>query len=182
MSSARRQPGANGKAAPGRPGGTRKAWSNIAMGMFLLPVMAVLLPTSIVLGVLMLPTLAAGFVGRGRARMLAATVGMLNFAGCVPPLVELWGLGHTLAATGEVLGEPLMWFGPYLAAAFGWMIFLTIPPLVHRYYETVTNNRLSALRKHQDRLREEWGDEVAGDEAAADDTSADKAGEASAAA
>lgn len=169
MSRGQNRSGSTAAGAGARPPrGTRRAWSNLATGLFLLPVMAVLLPTTIVLGILMLPTLAAYIAGRGRVPMLGATVGLLNVAGSVPALVELWSLGHSLSAAGEVLGEPLLWFGPYLAAAFGWLVFLSMPPFVQRYYETVTAHRLKALREHQERLREEWGDVVAGEEAAGD--------------
>lgn len=137
-------------------------WSRLATVVFLLPVTAVLLPTAIVLGVALLPALVALSVDRLPGRAFTVTVGLLNLAGSLPAVIEVWAQGHTLAAAQEVLTQPIFWMLAYLGAALGWMIFLSLPPILRRYFTVVTQHRMSALQKRQDTLRDVWGEAVTG--------------------
>jgi hypothetical protein len=62
----------------------------------------------------------------------------------------------------RVLGDPYVWFAAYLAAGAAWLIFLMLPPLLQRYYAFASDSRLRGLQKRQEKLRAEWGQEVAG--------------------
>ena len=64
-------------------------WHKIVLAVVLAPFAGVLLPSLTLLLLGMLPTLAAAVAERGRDRHLAVTVGLINFCGCVPLLVEL---------------------------------------------------------------------------------------------
>lgn len=154
-------PAAKPSASPRSAGQPRAVWSRLAVLVFLLPAAAVLLPTTILLSVLMLPTVCAWIVDRVPGRSLAVSIGLLNGAGTVPGIVRLWSGGHDLATMSTVLGDPFVWLSAYLAAAAAWLIFLMLPPLLRRYYEFATQSRLNALQKRQDKLREEWGEAVA---------------------
>lgn len=144
---------------------SRKLWSRMAWGVFVLPAAAVLLPTTLVLGVTMLPTLSAYAVDRTPGKALTITVGMLNFSGSLPAVLALWEFGHRIGQVSRVLGEPLYWMGAYLAAAVGWSLFLVLPAMLKRHYTNNTDARMRKLEGRQATLREEWGDEVAGEHA-----------------
>src|SRR3546814_226432 len=83
---------AAGKAAAGakpRKRGT-KLWAKIVALVILFPFAAVLLPTTLVFSVMMAPTWVAYITDRSRDKHLGITVGMLNFAGTLPAIIDLW--------------------------------------------------------------------------------------------
>jgi hypothetical protein len=49
----------------------------------------------------------------------------------------------------------------YGAAAFGWMIFQSLPPIIATFITVLAQSRISSLRSAQLKLIEEWGDIVA---------------------
>lgn len=143
----------------GKQGG--KLWTRLAWLVLLLPLLAVLLPTCLVLGAMMLPTLCALLVDRARGRYLTITVGLLNFCGALPAVADLWLEGQGLGAALDELRDLLAWLMAYGSAAVGWAIYWMTPPLVASYYALATNGRLQALRRRQKALGEQWGDGVA---------------------
>lgn len=140
----------------------RSLWSKLATLVFLLPAAAVLLPTTIVIAVMLLPTIAAYLVDRVPGRSLAVTVGLMNGAGAIPAIASLWVNGHDLLAAQWVLSDLMVWLWAYGTAACGWLIFLSLPPLLRRYFTFATQSRIRGLQRRQEQLREEWGSEVTG--------------------
>lgn len=135
----------------------------IVTGVLLLPVIAVLMPSCIVLAITMAPTVVAYIIDRTREKYLAVTVGLLNMCGTLPAEVELWSRGQTYNAAMDIVSNALFWLMAYGAAALGWVIYLMLPPILERYYGITSQAQLqSHLRKHQV-LIEAWGEEVAGE-------------------
>ncbi|RMD60895.1 MAG: hypothetical protein D6826_11280, partial [Alphaproteobacteria bacterium] len=64
--------------------------NSLLTALMLLPAVAVLLPSCVVLLIGMIPTVVAYMVDRSRAKSLAVTVGLVNFCGTLPGLAELW--------------------------------------------------------------------------------------------
>ena len=91
----------------------------IVTGLLLLPVVAVLLPSCIVLTINMAPTIVAYVVDRSREKYLAITVGLLNICGTLPALAELWNQGQSYSATMDISSNPFQWLMAYGAAAIG---------------------------------------------------------------
>jgi hypothetical protein len=137
-------------------------WSRLALGVFLLPTVVVLFPTTMLLALLMLPTIVAYTIDKQVGRPFTITVALLNGAGCVPAILELWSDGHTILAAQGVLANPWFWLSAYFCAALGWTIYLTLPTILRRYYDRITDSRVRALQRQQDKLIEEWGEEVTG--------------------
>jgi len=125
-----------------------------------LPLLGILFPTCVVIGVSMLPTFAAYLFDRSRDKYLALTAGMLNFCGSLPAVAELWARGHSLPSAMETLGEPLTWLFAYGAAGVGWLIYLGMPPIVSAYYAHASETQLRDLLIKQKELAEVWGEEV----------------------
>lgn len=136
-------------------------WHKIVLAVVLAPFAGVLLPSLTLLLLGMLPTLAAAVAERGRDRHLAVTVGLINFCGCVPLLVELWSLGQSFHVIGTVIRDPYGWFIAYSAAGLGWLIYMMMPPFVAAYYKVVTEAHLQVLKHTQRKLIETWGEEIA---------------------
>jgi hypothetical protein len=158
------QRNAAARARPAGGGGSgRRVWRTLATLVFLLPAAAVLLPTTLVIAVTMLPTLAAWLVDRQPGRALAVSVGLLNFAGSLPGILQVWINGHDVAAARWVLSDAGVWLAAYAAAAVGWLLFIVLPPMLRAFYARATARRIRALQRRQEQLEKDWGPEVARD-------------------
>jgi len=146
--------------AKGRRRGTRP-WMKVLALVVLFPFAAVLLPTTLVFAVMMAPTVVAYFTDRSKEKNLGATVGMLNFAGTLPAIIELWARGQSHPVAMDLIGDVFVWVVAYGSAACGWIIFGFMPNLVGSYYRMTTQNRIRALVKQQKALIAEWGYDVA---------------------
>ena len=137
------------------------SWHKVVLAVVLAPFAGVLLPSLTLLLMGMLPTLAAAVAERSRDRHLVVTVGLINFCGCVPLLVELWSLGQSFHVIGTVISDAYGWLVAYSAAGLGWLIYLMMPPFVATYYKVVTEANLRTLKGTQRKLVETWGEEIA---------------------
>jgi len=54
-----------------------------------------------------------------------------------------------------------MWLAPYGASAIGWLIYLSIQPIMASYYAATASQRLEELRSSRVALIEQWGDALA---------------------
>lgn len=138
-------------------GGTGKL---VMTGLLMLPVVAVLLPSCIVLAVNMVPTFIAYVVDKSHEKYLAVTVGLLNACGTVPALAMLWLQGQSYDAALDVSSNPIHWLMAYGAAAIGWVVYLGLPPVLGHYYGITSQARLLNHRRKQEVLVEAWGEEV----------------------
>lgn len=145
-------------AAPRRGG--NKAPLKLMLGLLALPIMAVLLPTCLVLGACMLPTALAFLFDRYRERYLVLSVAMLNFCGALPAVADLWARGQSLSGAVETLADPLSWLMAYGAGGVGWLLHAGMPPIVSVYNEQLTKTRVRQLALQQKSLVETWGEEV----------------------
>ena len=136
-------------------------WVKALGAIFALPILALLLPSLIVLSVCLLPTLGAYVADRYRDKSLAITVGLLNLCGALPALWELWSQGQTTLAARAVLGDVFLWLLAYGAAGVGWLLFMMMPPLVTTYLGISGSSRAKEMRERQEELIDIWGPEVA---------------------
>ena len=152
---------AQGKAAGEARGRGPRAWVKILALIILFPFAAVLLPTTLVFFVMMAPTWVAYITDRSRDKNLAITVGMLNFAGTLPAIIDLWSRGQSHQTAMLLIGDVFVWIGAYGAAFVGWGIFAVMPTMVGSFYRMTTDARINGLVKQQKALIEEWGHAVA---------------------
>jgi hypothetical protein len=141
-------------------GGTGKL---VMTGLLMLPVIAVLAPSCMVITVNMVPTIVAYVIDRSREKGLAVTVGLLNICGTLPALAELWTQGQSYGAALDIASNPFYWLMAYGAAAIGWVIYLGLPPILEHYYGITSHARLNRHQHKQQILIEAWGDEVRGE-------------------
>lgn len=148
------------KGAKAKAGGT-PLWMKIFALILLFPFAAVLLPTTLLFVIMMAPTWVAYITDRSREKKLSITVGMLNFAGTLPAIIELWSRGQNHQTAMHMIGDVFVWVVAYGAASAGWLIFAFMPTLVGSYYRMTTDNRIKVLVKQQKALIAEWGHAVA---------------------
>lgn len=158
MASQEEQPG-----APEAKSKSKMSVRFIVTAVLLLPVAAVLMPSIILLGTGMAPTIVAYIVDRTHEKFLTITVGLLNVCGTVPALVGLWSRGQSYSSALKIAADPFTMVIAYSAAAFGWAVYLMLPLVLTHYYSSATESRLRALRIRQEVLVEAWGEEITGD-------------------
>lgn len=143
--------------------------NNIITFLFLIvPAALVVLPTTIIFGVGLVPTMVALATDRDPEKSAAITVGGMNFCGCMPYAIDLWKTGHNIASALAKLGDPVTWLVMYGAAGIGWFLYFTIPPLIANTEISRSEKRIEALKKKRVGLIQEWGPEVSENEDDAD--------------
>ena len=117
--------------------------------------------TLILLALGLSPTVVAFIVDKSKGKYATISVGGMNIAGITPALLELWGGKNNISAAMSILTDPLDLLIMFAGAAFGWMIYLTIPPVVSGLLTLISQHRISQLRSEQKKLIKEWGEGIA---------------------
>ena len=125
------------------------------------PVAAVLMPTCMLLVVLMTPTMVAFIVDGSPGRKFVVTVGMMNLAGSMPAIAELWAQGQSFQASFDGMSDVFAWAGALMASGIGWMIYWIMPPIISNYQGVASRAQVLSLRAKQKKLIATWGEEVA---------------------
>lgn len=155
-------------AAGAAPPAAGRSGSRFGLGIMMIGMVLLALPTALVLFVAMLPTMVAAIADRTATRNAAMCVGGLNFAGTMPYLLEMWFGDHSLTTAINTLGDVFVLVVIYGSAGMGWLLYLVTPPLVIAVQQGIAQQRIASLRGRQRRLVEEWGEEVRGQPQASD--------------
>ena len=126
-----------------------------------LGLLAVSLPTALMLTLALMPTFCALVVARSQGYYSALSIGALNIAGTWPFLLKLWLTGHTIANAMTIIINPYAWLMIYGAAAVGWVLCQWFPLFVSSFMSMFSARRVKELERMQKKLIEEWGPEVA---------------------
>ncbi len=124
------------------------------------PIGLMIVPTMIVLGVALIPTGVAFLMERRKGYYGGITVGVMNLAGTMPYLAELWFNGHTVEGALAIITNVFAWMVFYGAALFGWAIYSTTPSVVSTFMAMTAGHRITALRAQQRELVQKWGPDV----------------------
>ena len=136
----------------------------ILWSMAFVAIMFVFTGSVIVVLVGMAPTIVALIIDRTPKKYAAFCVGGMNFAGVFPSLMKLWGAGNSLGGVKEGIAiafNPFNLTVMYGAAAFGWLIYQMVPPIVAAMIAVSAQHRIAQLRGRQRELIKEWGDAIA---------------------
>ncbi len=144
-----------------------------AISLLLLAI--VFLPTGLLVLLGLLPTIAAFVTDRDPQHTAALTVGPLNFAGVMFPVIDLWTMGHNLENSLSLVADPFTWGIMFGMAAIGWFIYYAVPPLVAGVIRLRAEAKEASVTKAQQALIEEWGGEVVGGARAAGELAAENA-------
>lgn len=125
------------------------------------PMLFFFLPTWVFLILAMLPTVVAFVVDRTPSRNGWVAVAGLNFSGVAPYLMKLWFETHSMSAAMKMLSNPFDLIVMYGAAGLGWVLHMSLPPVVEAWLDVTSQRRLTQLRTTQRKLLGEWGEEVA---------------------
>ena len=118
-------------------------------------------PYCVAAAVLLLPSAVAYMVDRSSGKFLFRCVAAINLCGILPGVAQLHLAGGDLDALTNTLSNVWNWLYAYAAAAFGWVLYGGVPRVIASYVALKAHNRIKELREVQDKLVEEWGDDVA---------------------
>jgi len=118
------------------------------------------LPTVMVIAFGMLPGMVAFIVDRTEERSATFCVGGLNLCGVFPYLLELWTEDHSLEMASSQLTDVFVLAVMYGGACMGWMLYLSLPPVIASFIQVMAERRLQQRRKTQSDILKEWGNEV----------------------
>ena len=107
----------------------------------------------------MIPSLVAFFIDRTDHKYAVYCVSGLNFCGTLPFLLKLTA-DHSLSAAMEIMGDVFTLAIIFAAAGFGWMLFLSIPPVITSFLTVLAEARVKTLKTIQQRIVDEWGSRV----------------------
>ena len=133
----------------------------LGAGVVLILFMAFSLPSLIILAVGLLPTGVAFIIDRSDQKSGTFCVGGMNLSGVLPFIIKLWSDNHTLVVAIEIVSDIFSLLIMYAAAGFGWMMFLTVPPVIASFLSVISQTRVKVLKASQRKILDEWGPEIA---------------------
>lgn len=140
-----------------RRGRSNLTWI-LVVGTFLLVIAA---PTMIVMFFGMLPTLVAYIIDRSAQKNATFCVGAINFIGVFPYVMDLWIDMNSVDAALNSVTDLFAMLVMYSAAAFGWLLFMSMPTVIASFVTVLQQRKVAQLRGEQKVLIEDWGSEVA---------------------
>lgn len=139
----------------------RTNWTALSLFVMIVGLIWISLPTVLMILVGMPPTFVAWIIDRSHQKSATYCVAGMNFCGLFPYLMDLWMGVHSLKAAGAIVTDVFALLVIYGAAAFGWMIYITVPPVVSTFLTVMAQRRVAQLRALQRQIVDEWGEGVA---------------------
>lgn len=140
-----------------KPGKKKGAAASFIVGLMIAIGAIVVLPTTLIFAIGMVPTAVAYFVDSSRGRTLGPTVCFLNFAGVLPALLTLWRGSHTIGASIDILSQPTVILMMLVPAALGWLLYGYTPLFIGGILRRRAESRIRGLEKEQEALVTAWG-------------------------
>lgn len=147
--------------APSDKRGARTNWTALWIFVLIVGMIWISLPSVLMIVVGMPPTFVAWIIDRSHQKSATYCVAGMNFCGLFPYLMDLWLGTHSLQSATAIVTNVFSLLVIYGAAAFGWLIYITIPPVVSTFLTVMAQRRVAQLRTLQRQIIEEWGDSVA---------------------
>ncbi len=105
----------------------------------------------------MVPTVVAVTIDGTRNRNAARTVAYINFAGCLPWLMDYWLAGGGIERVLSIVSDPYALLIMYTAAAAGWMLYFALRPVVSAYLGVAAEIKEVQLKLRQSQIVDVWG-------------------------
>lgn len=108
----------------------------------------------------LLPSFVALIIDRTDGKYATFCVLGLNFSGLFPFLSDVWFGNHSIDGGINVMTDVFSLLIIYGSAAFGWMLYMALPPVVTSFLSVMSQRRVGVLRENQAKIIEEWGESV----------------------
>lgn len=135
---------------------------NIQKQLFLIVALAcavLFAPTTMIIFFGMLPTIGANLMDKTRGKSRAMCVGMMNLAGVMPFVLELWlsTAPNSIDNALKVLMEPKSIVIMYVMAATGYAIESTVTGMVATIMQQRAVARLKQIEQILTEMQDRWG-------------------------
>lgn len=117
---------------------------------------------SIIMVVGMIPTIVLSIIDRSAGKLKTLTIGIINFAGCTPFMVEIFNKGNAISTAMSYIMQPRTIVVMYFAAGMGYLIDWAMTGIVSSIMVQKAKGRLQEIEKQQKALIDRWGLEVTG--------------------
>lgn len=148
---------ADKKEKPAKKKGNLK---NSLIMAFALIAAIIFLPTTVMLVVGMIPTIVAVLIDRSPKHTLGMTIGAMNFAGCVPFILQLWRTGHDFDTSFYMLSDPKTIIVMYASAGMAYALNWAMTGIVSAVMVQKAKFRVDAIEKTLLKIEDRWGNEV----------------------
>ncbi len=139
----------------------------------IVPTAIILLPTTVLLVVGLLPAIVAAFTERDPEPYKAITIGAPNLCGVLPFALDMWTGVHSLNVAIGFISNGLNIIQMWWPAVIGWGVYLIIPPAVVSVMSLRNELDIKHLRQRQQELLDEWGRAVMFEDTQDDDEDGD---------
>lgn len=134
----------------------------LVIGVILAVLAVMLLPTTIIIVIGLIPSAVAFFVDSSRERLLGSTVFALNLAGVFPAILRLWKSGHHMDNAIAIITQPSVLMMILVPSGIGWLLYIYTPHFVSKIIRKRAEGRMRSLEKSQKELIEQWSPSVTG--------------------
>lgn len=148
------------EATENEDGGPKRKAGSIFLWVLAAGILFAFYESIVLLLIGMFPTGIALLLDRSPQKDQARAIGYLNFAGCVPWVVDFWMGDGGFEKVFDIVGDPIVLAIMYTAAGVGWGLCFVVRPFVGTYLRMSADFRESQVRKRQEALIEVWGEEV----------------------
>ena len=152
-------PSASAGPAPAPPGQGLRRGIWFVLGLVTLAIIS--MPTMVLLFFGLMPSIVALVIDRTEGRYATFCVLGMNISGLFPFLTDVWFQVHTTDMAIRIMTDAFNLLIIYGAAAFGWMLYMTLPPVITTFLSAMSQRRVAVLREKQAKIIEEWGESVA---------------------
>jgi hypothetical protein len=142
---------------------SKRSWQGQLFLVLAVIIGVMLLPSTFLLMIGMVPTMVAGFVDRSKRGAKVLTVGSMNLSGCSPFLFDLWMQGHTFDTSMKIALNPQAIIVMYSAAGVGYLLDWAMTGVVSKIMVQRGEARARVIREQQQQLIERWGRKVTGE-------------------
>jgi hypothetical protein len=146
------------------PPAARRGGSRWMQGMVFGALVTMATPTALLGGVLLLPSILVWFFDESEGRGTLRPVLLFGFAGSVQPMLTLWGGGHTIDGSLELLSNMTVTVLAWSLQGAGWLLAQGIPFMIRMALEGQARVEILSLRSQREKIAEEWGIPPEGDE------------------
>ena len=108
----------------------------------------------------MLPSILSILIDRGAGRFASKTVTACNFTAVIPYLFEIGLTYEKDIFAKQLMTDGLTWFIIYGFSAVGWMLIWILPNLSLIIITARADMQIRSLLDDQERLSNEWGEEI----------------------
>ena len=108
----------------------------------------------------MMPTIFAWIIDKSEKKYAMFSILGMNLSGLLPYLMDIWFKDHTTEAAINVLSNIFDLIIIYGSAIFGWIMFISLPPVIITFLMAISDRRIALLEGNQKKLTEEWGEDI----------------------